>query len=53
MKIGAGEKLEPHQFAAPSRAFYLPRLSLATDSLQRSFCEVAKEKRWRILRRPK
>jgi len=33
MKIGAGEKLEPHQFAAPNRAFYLPRSSLATDSL--------------------
>ena len=34
MKIGAGEKLEPHQLAAPNRAFYLPRSSLATDSLQ-------------------
>jgi hypothetical protein len=33
MKIGAGEKLERHQFAAPNRAFYLPASSLATDSL--------------------
>ena len=32
MKIGAGEELERHQFAAPNRAFYLPASSLATDS---------------------
>jgi hypothetical protein len=53
MKVGAGEKLEPHQLAAPNRAFYLPRSSLATDSLQRSFVKLQKEKRWRIFRRTK
>ena len=53
MKIGAGEKLERHQFAVRLivHSICLHRRSQPTPCTL--FCEVAKEKRWRILSRTK